>query len=358
MHYLLQYHFLLNHLQFRSLKKHLKILREELDEYAIVRFFKNIFSAIWNWRETGKLVLKWCKANPWTTVGIVVLVAALIGLTAFAPYASLPLVLAFGVTAATGDAIATAGVIIGAVALTAVVTTSTAGAGSLIKIEQRSKMSKLEQDVEDAEERANEAERRANAAEAAYKRKKLKGYASEKEAIADEKQVLMARMEALNAAERALTARANLDRAQAQEMERAALSQNPTSHEVTKFNLQAEEDNLDSLIDSLEASKSQSAIKQVELAERREKIISDITRQREEATSGLSQKPGIASEHDEIIHTAKPTVPDMTTSLLNLRSQSIFEPHQDAKADETVFNQLLSDPSQSREGASVFSNRK
>lgn len=78
----------------------------------------------------------------------------------------------------------------------------------------------------------------------------------------------------------------------------------------------------------------------------------------EEATSGLSQKSGIASEHDEIIHTAKPTVPDMTTSLLNLRSQSIFEPHQDAKTDETVFNQLLSDPSQSREGASVFSNRK
>lgn len=330
--------------QFRALKNHLKALREQLDEYAIVRFFKNIFSAIYNWRKTGTLVLKWMRANPLTTVGIGVLILALVGLTAFAPYASLPLVLAFGVTVATGDAIATAGVVIGAVALGAVVASSTAGAGSLIKIEQRNKMSKLEQEVENAEERANEAERRANAAEAAYRRKKLEGYTSEKEAIDDEEKVLLAQMEALREKRNALSAHAKLDTAKAQEMERAALSTNPTSQEVTRVNLQTEEDNLDSLIDSLETSVTQNTFKQVELTGRREKILSDIAKQRQEAANRASLEPDEAShshDNEEIIHTRIPSVPDMTTSVQALRSKSIFEPNEDTKLGDTVFNQLL-----------------
>lgn len=346
--------------QFRALKNHLRDLREKLDEYAIVRFFKNIFSAIWNWRETGKLALKWCKANPWTTFGISIMVVALIGLTAFAPYASLPLVLAFGVTVATGDAIATAGVVIGAVALGTVIASSTAGAGSLIKIEQRNKMSQLERDVEEAEERANEAERRANTAEASYRRKKLEGYASEREHIAAEKHTLLVRMEALNAADSVLAAKANLDRARAQEMERAALPQNPTNLEITRVNLQTEEDSLDNIIDSLEASKTQNTLKQVELTNRREQIISDISKQREETRQTLLRKSEISSSHDEIVQTAQPSITNITLSMQNLRHQSMFEEQDEAALDSaTVFNQILvSENGSNPPGSTTFGGKK
>ncbi|PJD93342.1 MAG: hypothetical protein CK424_02865 [Legionella sp.] len=329
--------------QFRSLKNHLKALREKLDENTIVRFLKNIFSAIRNWRETGKVALKWCKANPWTTFGISVMVVAFIGLTAFAPYASLPLVLAFGVTAATADAIATTGIILGAVALGAVVASSTAGAGSLIRLEQRNKMSQLERDVEDAEERANEAERRASAAEAAYyRRKKLEGYASQREDIAAEKNALMARMEALNAADSVLAARANLDRARAQEMERAALPQNPTNQEITRVNLQTEEDNLDNIIDSLGATTTQTTLKQVQLATQREQIVSDINKQREETRQTMLRKSEISNLQDHIKPTAQSNIPNIAISTQNLRHTSMFEEQNEAAPDtDTVFNQIL-----------------